>query len=66
MSQLSPESHFALHNIAVDNDAATKTGSDHHRDRCLSAIRAEEGEVSPKRTGVAIVQISNRLPQPFG
>ena len=60
------KSHFALHNIAIDDDAAAKAGSDHHRDRCLSAVGAEDGEVSPERTGVAIVQISHGLAEPFG
>ena len=55
MAEFSAESVFALHHIAVEDDAAAVAGADDAGDRSLAAVGAEDGVVSPERGGVGIV-----------
>ena len=59
VTQFSAESHSALHDIAIDDDAAAQAGSDHDRDRGFAAVRPEDREVSPERARIAVVQIGH-------
>ena len=65
VSKLAAETLAALHHFAADDDAAAQPSADHGSDRDLLAVGAEDRKMSPQSPGVAIVQIGDRLAQPF-
>ena len=59
VAEFSAEAHSALDDVAIDDDAAAETGADHRGDRSLPAVGAEDGEVSPQGSGVAVVEVGD-------
>ena len=57
MAQLAAETGAALDHVAVDNHAPTKAGADNRGDGGCNPGSAENREVAPKGSGVAIVEI---------
>ena len=55
-----PKPAAALDHIAVDDDAAAESGADDRRRSRSRGCRAEDREVSPKRAGVAVVEVGDR------
>src|SRR5262249_10342582 len=63
VAEFAPESHAALHHIAIHDDTATQAGADYGGDGRGVAVRPEDGEVAPERSSVAIVEINHRFLQ---
>src|SRR5271170_6979441 len=61
MPQLSAKTVFPLHDAPIENDPASISRPDDDRNRCLPAVCAKDGIVSPKRGGIRIVQIRHRF-----
>ena len=61
VAQFSAESIFALHDVAVEDDAAAIARTDHAGNRGLAAVGAEDGVVAPESRCVGIVQIGDRF-----
>ena len=60
MAQFSAESVLALHDIAIENDAAAISRTDHDRNRRLAAVGSKDGIVAPERSRIGVVQIAHR------
>ena len=56
--------HPPLEHAAFDNHAAAQPGADHRRNRSVGAVRAEDREVPPERSRVAVVQVADRPGEP--
>lgn len=63
VAELAAETVFALHDFAVEDDAAAIAGPDDDRDGRFAAVGAEDGVVTPEGSGVGVVQIANGLVQ---
>ena len=61
VAEFAAEAFAPLDDIAVDDDAAAQSRADDGGERGFAAVAAEEREVSPKRAGVAVVQIGDGL-----
>src|SRR6202043_2382661 len=57
VAEFSAESVFALHHVAIEDDASAVAGTDDVGNRGLAAVGSEDRVVSPKRGGVGIVQV---------
>src|SRR4029077_19305734 len=63
VTQFSAEPVLALHDVALEDDAASVARTDDARNRRLATVRAEDGVVAPERGRVGIVQIGHRFAQ---
>src|SRR5260370_34736022 len=63
MAEFSAESHSSLDHIAVYDHSAFEAGADHGGDRSLPAMSSEDGEVSPKGSGITVVEVGDGAAQ---
>ena len=61
MPELAAEAAPAFDDVALDDDAAAETGADDRGDGGGGFARAEDREMAPQGTGVAVVQVGGGL-----
>ena len=59
MAEFSSESVFALHDVAVEDDASAVARTDDVGNRCFAAVGSEYRVVSPERGCIGIIQVGH-------
>jgi hypothetical protein len=59
MAEFSSESVFALHDVAVEDDASAVASTDDVGNRCFAAVGSEYRIVTPERGCIGIIQVGN-------